>query len=90
MKIELPIWDIRTDKGIIPIDEYLYLVNIISMYKAEVLTYNRTEKIFEEYLDGANVMMEMVMSNLDYYLRNNDISWMVQELFMYKYSDNYN
>jgi hypothetical protein len=35
-------------------------------------------------------MMETVMSNLDYYLRNNDISWMVQELFMYKYSDNYN
>jgi hypothetical protein len=44
------------------------------MYKAEVLTYNRAEKIFEEYLDGANVMMETVMSNLDYYLRNNDIS----------------
>ena len=90
MKIELPIWDIRTDKGVIPVNEYLYLVNIISMYKAEVLTYNRAEKIFEEYLDGANVMMETVMSNLDYYLRNNDISWMVQELFMYKYSDNYN
>ena len=44
------------------------------MYKAEVLTYNRTEKLLEDYLDGANVMMETVMSNLDFYLRKNDFN----------------
>lgn len=89
MHIELPIWDVRTDNWLIPWCEYLYLMNIISMYKVEVLTYNRTEKLLEDYLDGANVMMETVMSNLDFYLRKNDFNWMIWELFMYKYSKNY-
>lgn len=87
MEIEIPFKDIKTNKGAIPYTQFFYLLNLLTLYKAEVLTRNRLRSLIEEYLWDANVSMDMVMDNIDFDINNNRFQDAIVDLLIIKYKD---
>lgn len=85
MEIEIPFKDIRTNKGFIPYTQFLYLFNLLTLYKAEVLTRNRLRDLVEDYLWDVNVSMDMVMDNIDFDMSKNRFQDIIVDLLMMKY-----
>lgn len=87
MEIEIPFEDIRTDRGSIPYTQFFYLLNLLTLYKAEILTRNRLRGLIEEYLWDVNVSMDMVMDNIDYDMSKNRFQDIITDLLLIKYKD---
>lgn len=87
MEIEMPYENIKTDKGYIPYTEFLYLLNLLTLYKAEILTRNRLRSLIEEYLWDANVSIDMVMDNIDFDMCKDNFQNIITDLFLIKYKD---
>ena len=87
MEIEIPFKDIRTDRGFIPYTQFFYLLNLLTLYKAEVLTRNRLRDLIEDYLWDANVSIDMVMDNIDYDISKNRFEDIITDLLIIRYKD---
>lgn len=87
MKIEIPFENIRTDRGFIPYTQYFYLLNLLTLYKAEVLTRNRLRSLIEDYLWDVNVSMDMVMDNIDFDMSKNRFQDIIVDLLIIRYKD---
>ena len=87
MRIEIPFEDIRTDRGAIPYTQFFYLLNLLTLYKSEVLTRNRLRSLIEEYLWDVNVSIDMVMDNIDYDISKNRFQDIIYDLLLTKFKD---
>lgn len=87
MEIEIPFEDIKTNKGAIPYTQFFYLLNLLTLYKAEVLTRNRLRSLIEEYLWDVNVSIDMVMDNIDYDISKNRFQDIIVDLIIIRYKD---
>lgn len=87
MEIEIPFKNIRTNKGSIPYTQFLYLLNLLTLYKAEVLTRNRLRSLIEDYLWDVNVSMDMVMDNIDFDISKNRFQDIIVDLLIIRYKD---
>lgn len=87
MKIEIPFEDIKTDRGFIPYTQFFYLLNLLTLYKAEVLTRNRLRDLVEDYLWDVNVSMDMVMDNIDFDISKNRFQDIIVDLLIIRYKD---
>lgn len=87
MRIEIPFEDIRTDRGAIPYTQFFYLLNLLTLYKAEVLTRNRLRSLIEEYLWDVNVSIDMVMDNIDFDISKNRFQDIIYDLLLTKFKD---
>jgi hypothetical protein len=87
MRIEIPFEDIRTDRGAIPYTQFFYLLNLLTLYKSEVLTRNRLRSLIEEYLWDVNVSIDMVMDNIDFDISKNRFQDIIYDLLLTKFKD---
>ena len=87
MEIEIPFKDIRANNGCIPYTQFFYLLNLLTLYKAEVLTRNRLRSLIEDYLWDVNVSMDMVMDNIDFDISKNRFQDIIVDLLIIRYKD---
>ena len=87
MKIEIPFENIRTDISIIPYTQFLYLLNLLTLYKAEVLTRNRLRDLIEDYLWDVNISIDMVMDNIDFDMSKDRFQEIITDLLAIRYKE---